>query len=213
MIERILPDSVAAAEEFGDDPTATLFPEERAAIARAVESRRREFATGRVCARRALSKLAVPAVPLLPGPGGAPRWPAGVAGSITHCGGYRAAAVACSADVQSLGIDAEPDEVLPDHGMLDLIARDTERARLNELAAERPCICWDRLLFCAKESVYKTWFPLTGRWLGFQSADIVIDAESGRFTAQVLVPGPFTWLHGRWLADKGLILTAVVLPA
>lgn len=97
--------------------------------------------------------------------------------------------------------------------MLDLIARDTERARLNELAAERPCICWDRLLFCAKESVYKTWFPLTGRWLGFQSADIVIDAESGRFTAQVLVPGPFTWLRGRWLADKGLILTAVVLPA
>jgi len=34
----------------------------------------------------------------------------------------------------------------------------------------------------------ETWFPLAGRWLGFESADIVIDADSGSFTAQVLVP-------------------------
>lgn len=213
MIERILPQTAASAEEFGDDSTALLFPEERVAIARAVASRQREFATARMCAHRALAMLGVSPAPLLPGLRGAPRWPAGVTGSITHCGGYRAAAVARTSDVRSMGIDAEPHESLPNKGMLDLIARDSERAQLDELAAEKPGVHWDRLLFCAKESVYKTWFPLARRWLGFESADILIDADNGSFAVQVLIPGPFARLHGRWLADQGLLLTAVALPA
>jgi 4'-phosphopantetheinyl transferase EntD len=213
MIERILPSPVVTTEAFGDDSAAALFPEERAVIARAVEGRQREFATARACARTALAKLSVAPVPVLPGPRGAPRWPTGVSGSITHCDGYRAAAVAHTREVLSLGIDAEPNEPLPEHGMLDLIAGDTERARLNELTARTPGICWERLLFCAKESVYKTWFPLAQRWLGFEDADIVIEPDSGTFTAQVLVPGPFASLRGRWLSDQGLLVTAIVLPA
>jgi 4'-phosphopantetheinyl transferase EntD len=219
VIERILPPSVAAVESFGDDPGTVLFPEEQAAIADAVESRRREFATGRACARAALARLGQPAVPVPRGPDGAPQWPAGTVGSITHCAGYRAAAVTLTTDVASLGIDAEPDEPLPDHGMLDLIASDEERARLRALAAGTPGTSWDRLLFSAKESVYKTWFPLARRWLGFESADVVIDAAGGTFTARLLVPGPvvngspLTLLHGRWLSGQGLLVTAVVVPA
>jgi 4'-phosphopantetheinyl transferase EntD len=219
VIERILPPSVAAVESFGDDPGATLFPEEQAVIADAVESRRREFATGRACARAALARLGQPPVPVLRGPGGAPRWPDGITGSITHCAGYRAAAVTLTRDVASLGIDAEPDEPLPDHGMLDLIASGEERARLRALAAGVPGTSWDRLLFSAKESVYKTWFPLARRWLGFESADVVIDAPGGTFTARLLVPGPvvngspLTLLRGRWLSGQGLLVTAVVVPA
>jgi 4'-phosphopantetheinyl transferase EntD len=213
VIERILPSSAAAAEKFGDDPAAAIFPEERAVIRGSAESRQREFATARMCAHRALTRLGVPPAPVLPGPRGAPGWPAGVAGSITHCAGYRAAAVARTRDVRSLGIDAEPHEALPNGTMLDLIARHTERARLDELAAQRPGVCWDRLLFCAKESVYKAWSPLAGRWLGFKSADIAFDPEGGGFTAQLLVAGPLTRLHGRWLAEQGLLLAAVVVPA
>jgi 4'-phosphopantetheinyl transferase EntD len=219
VIERILPPSVVAVESFGDDPGAALFPEEQAAIANAVESRRREFATGRVCARAALARLGQPAVPVPRGLDGAPRWPDGTAGSITHCAGYRAAAVTLTKDVASLGIDAEPDEPLPDHGMLDRIASDEERARLRALAAGAPGTSWDRLLFSAKESVYKTWFPLARRWLGFESADVVIDAHGGTFTARLLVPGPvvngssLTLLRGRWLSGQGLLVTAVVVPA
>jgi 4'-phosphopantetheinyl transferase EntD len=209
VIERILPPSVAAVESFGDDPGAALFPEEQAVIADAVEGRRREFATGRACAHAALARLGQSAVPVLRGPGGAPRWPDGTTGSITHCAGYRAAAVTLTTDVASLGIDAEPDEPLPDHGMLDLIGSGEERARLRELAAGTPGTNWDRLLFCAKESVYKTWFPLARRWLGFELADVIIDAPGGTFTARLLVPGPvvngspLTLLRGRWLSDLG----------
>jgi 4'-phosphopantetheinyl transferase EntD len=219
MIEQILPSKVAAAESFGDDPAAMLFPQERAVIARASEGRRREFATARACARMAMTRLGLPEAAVLPGLRGAPQWPEGVTGSITHCAGYRAAAVALTRDVISLGVDAEPNEALPDHGMLKLIALEEERIRLGELAAGTPGICWDRLLFSAKESVYKTWFPLARRWLGFESANIVIDVREGRFTARLLVPGPvvrgtpLTVLSGRWLVDQGLLMTTVVVLA
>jgi 4'-phosphopantetheinyl transferase EntD len=218
MIERIMPPPVAAAESFGDDTGAILFPEEQAVIANAVESRRREFATGRMCARAALARLGQPAVAVIRGPGGAPQWPEGIVGSITHCDGYRAAAVALTKDVVSLGVDAEPDEPLPDHDMLDLIALEQERVRLRELAAGTPGTSWDRLLFATKESVYKTWFPLARCWLGFESAEVVIDAHEGTFTARLLVDGPLvngsplTLLHGRWLACQGLLMAAIVFP-
>lgn len=219
MIEQILPSPIAAVEAFGDYPDAALFPGEDAIMARSPEARRREFATARACARAALARLGLPAVPLLPGLRGAPLWPEGVVGSITHCVGYRAAAVALTGDVVSLGIDAEPNEALPDDGMLDLISLGEERARLAELAVAMPTICWDRLLFSAKESVYKTWFPLARCWLDFGSAEVAIDADEGVFTARLLVPGPqvagssLRLLHGRWLADHGLLVTAIVVPA
>ncbi len=164
-----------------------------------------------------MTRLGLPEVAVPRGPRGAPQWPEGVTGSITHCAGYRAAAVALTRDVVSMGVDAEPNEALPDQGMLELIARGEECVRLGQLAAGIPGVCWDRLLFSAKESVYKTWFPLARRWLGFESADILIDPREGTFTARLLVPGPLvkgtplTMLNGRWLAYQGLLLTTVVV--
>ena len=218
MIEQILPPQVASAEAFDDAGAAELFPEEQAVIARAVDKRRGEFSTGRACARAALAKLGLPPAAILPGERGAPQWPAGVAGSITHCAGYRAAAVARVRDVVSLGLDAEPNDVLPD-GVLDHISLARERAWLSGLAAAAPGVSWDRLLFCAKESVYKAWFPLTGRWLGFEQAEITIEPEAGTFSAELLEPGPvlggrpLTGFTGRWLARDGLLLTAIAVPA
>jgi 4'-phosphopantetheinyl transferase EntD len=218
MIERILPPEVASAEAFDDAAPARLFPEEEAAMSRAVARRRSEFATGRACARAALAKLGLPPAPILPGERGAPRWPAGVAGSITHCAGYRAAAVARVRDVVSVGLDAEPNDVLP-AGVLDHISLERERAGLAGLAAAVPGVCWDRLLFCAKESVYKAWFPLTGRWLGFEQAAVTVEPGAGTFTADLLQPGPaidgrpLTRFNGRWLAESGLLLAAIAVPA
>ncbi len=219
MIEEIVPKSAACAESFGESLGTGLFPEEETLVARATEKRRREFTTGRECARGALSALGVPAAPILRGYRGAPRWPDGIAGSIAHCTGYCAAAVARTQDLAAIGLDAEPNAPLPG-GVLELVSLPAERARLRELAAASPGTGWDRLLFCAKEAVYKAWFPLTGRWLGFADADITIDAADGTFSARLLVPAPagsgasldggFT---GRWLASDDLILTAVAVPA
>jgi 4'-phosphopantetheinyl transferase EntD len=217
VIGDILPPQVVAVEAFGDVLDIELFPEEEAVIAKAVGKRRREFTTARACARGALAKLGLPAVPIVPGPRGAPQWPSGVVGSITHCAGYRAAAVAHAGDVVTIGLDAEPHAPLP-KGVLDAVSVADERARLAALAAARPDVCWDRLLFCAKETVYKAWFPLTGRWLGFEDASVTIDPDGHTFTARLLVDGPIvngsaiTGFEGRWLVRDGLITTAIVIP-
>ena len=218
MIELLMPPGVEAVEAFGDAQGERIFPEEEATIARAVDKRRREFTTARACARADLARLDLPPSPIVPGARGAPSWPHGVVGSMTHCAGYRAAAVALSRHTAAIGIDAEPHEPLPS-GVLTFAALPQERERLDRLAAVVTEVCWDRLLFSAKESVYKAWYPLTGRWLDFTQADVEFDAAAGTFTARLLVNGPIvdgrrlTGLAGRWLVRNGLIVTAIVRPA
>jgi 4'-phosphopantetheinyl transferase EntD len=216
-METIVPRCVAVVDTFGDRD-AVLYPEEQAAVARAVDKRRREFTTVRACAREAMARLGVAPAPIVPGPRGAPTWPAGVVGSMTHCQGYRASALAFRRDVLTIGIDAEPDAALPD-GVLKSVALDSEVTAIERLAATHPDTAWDRLLFSAKESVYKAWFPLTGTWLDFAEAEVVFAPETREFTARLLVPGPETpsgridGFSGRWLARQGILATAIVLPA
>ena len=216
MIEMILPDSVASCEALKDGPEIWLFPEEEAIVARAVKSRRSEFATVRVCARRALAELGLGPSPILPGIRGAPRWPAGAVGSMTHCLGYRAAAVAWSKDLSSIGIDAEPHHVLPED-VLEQVALPSERHQITLLDAQAPGAHWDMLLFSAKESVYKAWFPLTHRWLGFEDVVVTLNPAAGTFVARLLVPGPVVsgrrhdQFAGRWLVRDGLVVTTVTV--
>jgi len=218
MIETILPPAVVAVEARGDDTEARLLPGEQEVVGRAVEKRRREFATGRACARAALERLGLPPLPIRSGEKGEPLWPDGVVGSITHCDGYRAGAVARRAEVLTLGIDAEPHAPLPE-GLLPDIAVPEERPHLAELRRERPGVHWDRLLFSAKESVYKAWFPLARRWLGFEDARLEIEPGSGSFSARLLVPGPtiggapLRGFEGRWLVRDGLVVTAIAVAA
>ncbi|MEU1230496.1 4'-phosphopantetheinyl transferase superfamily protein [Streptomyces sp. NPDC005828] len=222
MIEAILPPDVVSVAAPGDLPDDALehgeglFPEEEALIARAVPPRRREFTTGRICARRALARLGLPPAPLLRNRRGAPQWPAGVVGSMTHCQGYRAVAVARTGHRVTIGIDAEPHAPLPD-GVLEAIALPGEQRAMAALARHSPGTAWDRLLFSAKESVFKAWYPLTGEELGFDEADITLDPDHGTFTARLLRPGPhvagrpLTGFSGRWLSRADHVATAVVL--
>ncbi|GGO32749.1 4'-phosphopantetheinyl transferase family protein [Micromonospora parathelypteridis] len=219
MIENLLPAGTSVSETFRDLDDEAVFPGEEAAVAQAVESRRREFVTARRCAREALAGLGVAPTPIVPGPRREPTWPTGVVGSITHCAGYRGAAVAARTSLASLGIDAEPHAALPT-GVLDAVTLPAERRRLAELTERLPATCWDRLLFSAKESVYKAWYPLTHRMLGFDEAELTVDAAAGVFTARLLVPGTrvdgalaLTGFTGRWLIKDDLILTAVTVEA
>ncbi|MFF7301086.1 4'-phosphopantetheinyl transferase superfamily protein [Streptomyces sp. NPDC008265] len=212
MIEELLPPGVASSEAFDDEAPAVLFAAEAALMEGRRERRRAQFATARACARRALAGLGREPVALLPGPGGAPQWPSGVVGSITHCEGYRAAVAAPAGVVAALGIDAEPAGPLP-RGVLGLIASAGERAALASLAAADGSVPWERIFFSAKEAVYKAWYPATGVWLGFRDAEVVL-SPAGTFRAvlrpPVPVPVPVDPVYeGRWLAGGGLVLTAV----
>jgi len=211
VIDEILPHPVVTVETREILVDIELFPPEAAAVARAVDKRKHEFTTVRACAREALAKLGRPAVPILPGLRGAPGWPDGIVGSMTHCDGYRAAALAERTDVTTIGIDAEPHAALPE-GVFGVISLPSERATVAELTAADPSVHWDRLLFCAKESVYKAWFPLTERFLNFEEAAIEL-RRGGTFTAKILVEGPPNGFEGRWLVSDGILLTTIAVPA
>ena len=219
LIPAVLPDiaDLVYAELFHDPPELQPMPEEQALIARSVDTRRSEFITARHCARMALEQLGVPPAPILKGDKGEPQWPDGVVGSLTHTRGYRGAVVGRSAVVRSVGIDAEPHDVLPD-GVLKAISLPAERHEIGTLPTG---LHWDRILFCAKEATYKAWFPLTQRWLGFEDAHISFEVDSsgtaGEFVSRILIDPttrsgpPLTELSGRWSVAGGLALTAIVL--
>ncbi|MFD8571757.1 4'-phosphopantetheinyl transferase [Streptomyces sp. NPDC059639] len=214
MWESVLPASVTWVWSGADRLDIELFPQEEAALVGASAKRRAEFTTVRTCAREALHARGHAPAPLLPGERGAPRWPDGMVGSMTHCAGHRAVAVADAGEVAALGIDAEPHAALPE-GVLDRIARSEELAALRTLSGPTPT-AWDRVLFSAKESVYKAWFPLVRRRLGWRDVSVTF-AEEGAFTARFHVQGPelrggpLTGFSGRWAVAEGTVLTGVVV--
>lgn len=215
MLNEILPKVVASAASRTDLDVA-LFEEEARSIGGAVEKRRREFTTGRACARTALHQLGVPLQAIPTGPHGAPQWPSKIVGSITHCNGYRACAVAHDADLAAIGVDAEPNQPLP-AGILTTIALPQEQQMVTRLTAEVPGVNWDRLLFSMKEAVFKAWFPLTGQRLGFQEATIAVDPSMRTFNARFVMGRglddfDLACFSGRWMACDGLLFTSITHP-
>ena len=188
MLASLLPPHVVIEEELNP--------------AGGAQSRGRDFAAGRQCAGRALARLGFDASPVERGPRGEPLWPPGVVGSITHCAGYAAAAVARSRDLDGLGIDAEVPARL-DAQVIEIVCTERERGISATLGIE----LWPLVIFSAKESVFKVWYPLTGRWLEYADVQVTLDAAGSRFSAVV---GGHA-MTGRFAVRENLILTAVAL--
>ncbi|MBV9241951.1 MAG: 4'-phosphopantetheinyl transferase superfamily protein, partial [Acidobacteria bacterium] len=119
----------------------------------------------RIVARQLLKGLGQPECALPRGSGGAPIWPAGVVGSLAHDTRVAVAAVGRRDDVGAIGIDVEPAESLPP-GLLELVATPQERLRINDDPYQ------GRLLFVAKEAVYKAVYPLDHRFLDHHDVEI-----------------------------------------
>jgi 4'-phosphopantetheinyl transferase EntD len=232
LMERLVPSAVAAVETRRELTGAALFYAERRSLGRAAEGRRREFATGRACARAALQQLGHPPAAIPAGARGEPLWPPGLAGSITHCRRYRACALARSSDVIALGIDAHLNAPLPERVLRRIAAgRERERAALSNHQASgsrapsaygapacEERVCLDKLLFCVKEAVYKAWFALAKRPLSFADVEVSMEPAPGG-AVRALLPAPAAVidgeevreLHGRWGLEDGLLGVAVVL--
>jgi 4'-phosphopantetheinyl transferase EntD len=165
QIQTLFPSDVVAAQLEGlGDPT-TLYPEEWAGVAKAVPKRVREFAGGRLCARRALAELGVVNFPLRAAEDRQPIWPSSIIGSITHTRGFCAAVVAAKKSFHGVGLDSEViGDVSPDLWATICVPR--EAAWLDSLPpSDRPAAV--TLIFSAKEAFYKCQYPMTSEWLDF----------------------------------------------
>jgi len=196
------------------DPTG-LWRAEQKLVARAVPSRQREFAAGRACARALLARLGFEPAALLRASDSAPLWPRGAIGSIAHDGRRCAVAVARAGQFSSLGLDIEPDEPLEDELWPELFLP-------RELATLAACSRQERgrvarVLFSAKECVYKCTHALVRATLGFQDVEIVLARGSERFQARLRHRGgsaPVSAvLEGFQFACAGSILTGMAMTS
>jgi 4'-phosphopantetheinyl transferase EntD len=112
----------------------------------------------------------------------------------------------------SLGIDVEPLEPLP-KGVDQYIHTPHDHATM---AADGTLP--ERLIFSAKESIYKCYFPLIGEHIGFHSVSLSIDAENMTFNfiPSAENPPPFPTdlkFHGRFMTSSSHLYTGCYLTA
>jgi 4'-phosphopantetheinyl transferase EntD len=148
-----------------------LAPDEVRSISSSVIERRRASGAARIVARELLGRLGQVDCPLPRAPSGAPTWPAGVIGSLAHDHRVAVAAIGRSREVGALGIDVEPAEALP-ADLLDIVATPHERLKIGDDPFT------GRLLFAAKEAVYKAVYPLDRMFLDHH--DVQVDFSSLR---------------------------------
>ena len=160
--------AISPGDEF------TLLPEEVAAMAAAAIDRRRASGAARQVARALMTRLGHAQIPIPKSASGAPVWPAGLTGSMAHDDRIAVAAVGLRRDFAAVGIDVEPAVPLP-ADVLELIATPQELRAINDPLD-------GKLLFAAKEAVYKAVHPLDGVFLEFH--DIEVDLAGSRATTR-----------------------------
>ena len=151
--------------------------------------------------------------PVLSGDKREPLWPQGVIGSISHSGKCCLAALSCDPKLLSLGIDIETREGIKP-GVRDLVCTQED---LEGLGAERGNPEWWKLIFSAKESIYKALYPLLQRWIGFSQASLSFDFSTGTYNAildpSLMLPhGKGPELTGRFLLSDDYIFTCLDIP-
>ncbi|RLT97419.1 4'-phosphopantetheinyl transferase [Ketobacter sp.] len=194
---------------------------EEALIAKAVDKRKREFRAGRNCAHHLFNSLGVPCDALLKGKQREPAWPAGWVGSISHTQGLCVVALAPTAHYRSIGLDVEQASPLGEE-IRDLICSPAEQDMLTrlrlQLGQELASHALDKLIFSAKESIHKTYFPLNYHTLDFLDAKVEIEPSNSAFTATIIKPEPaptvpIRTLQGNYCFDRGYVATFISLKS
>lgn len=208
-------DRVAMAWTDPRAPMPRLMGDEVLAIEQVSPVRAREFGAGRAAARAAMELLGQVPRPILQGEDRAPIWPVGLKGSITHTQSECLAVVTDAPEIAALGLDLEPMTPL-EPSLWPEICTMPEMHWLASLGPSQRGH-FAKLIFCAKEAVYKAQYQISRTMLDFQAVDLSVDLPGGRFSARlrVDVPGLPTGglIHGRFAILSNSFFAAVELPA
>jgi 4'-phosphopantetheinyl transferase EntD len=206
-LRRRLPEDVAFLWARADDRASELFPEEVAVIRKAVLKRRREFSTGRVLARRGLEQLGLPPACITPAPDRTPCWPKSVVGSITHSNSVCAVAMADAGRYLGIGLDLERSEVKSSLASMILGPAEPTSYAAPEVL---------KIVFCAKEALYKCLFPIHAQFLAFSDIEIRLDTSTRSFEARLggSLDGDenLASTRGLYETDASSVLGVLILP-
>ncbi len=167
---------------------------------------------GQQAATQALQELGLATTqePLLRGLAGEPLWPSGVVGSIAHTQTAAVAAVAWVRDHAYVGIDLERADRQFDLRTAHRICTPREQDWLDQEADIRKSLLQ---IFCAKEAIFKAFYPIHQRFFGFQQAEVYIEPAgiTGQllFAAHADFPAGYTFPIVSRLWDQYLV-TAVI---
>ncbi len=153
-------------EAVGSETLSQLHPAEAAFADGLAGWARHDFVSGRLAARHLLGPRPGP---VLRREGGAPDFPDGLRGSITHKRSLAAALLAQCGD-WAVGIDLELCRSAPIPALRKRVATPKELERLPEQA--------DLALvatFAVKEAVYKALWPWVERFVAFREAHVTLD--------------------------------------
>ncbi len=198
LLARVLVPDLCGAEMEDLGQPALLLPTEEVLVEKAAPKRKRDFALGRVCARAALETLGHGRAAIGRSASGAPLWPEGITGSITHTHGYAAALVGEKRHFSGIGVDAERvGGVTQD--LWPRLFNPKERDYLMRLD-EKDRLVVATLIFSAKETCFKAWGGVGP--LAFREIHVTPEKES--FTAVRAGES----LQGRYAVEGDLMLTA-----
>jgi len=162
-------------------------------LRRAARSRRASFLAGRHAAAQALHCYGQCWTGIPRGPDGAPCWPPGWVGSISHSAGVALCALAPARHCEGVGIDIER-RIVPEalDDLLPLLLAPAEVLPSGRDGLDR-CL-GATLLFCAKEALFKALYPQVRRYFDFTDARVVgLDSDavaegaaSGRLSLELL---------------------------
>ena len=198
LLARLLVPGLYGADMEDSGQPVVLPALEAALVEKSVPKRQREFALGRACARAALEKLGHGEALIGRCANGAPLWPDGVTGSITHTKGYAAALAGATSQFRGIGVDAERVGGVT----RDLWPRLFDACERDQLLAldDAGQLVMATLFFTAKEACYKAWGG--DGVLGFQ--DIQVSPQEGGFIAR----RDGRSLEGRYVLEGDLMVTA-----
>jgi 4'-phosphopantetheinyl transferase EntD len=203
LISQVLVSGCFGAEVEDADQDVPLHPLEAIHVESAAPRRRRDFALGRFCAHAALAQAGRDEAAIAIGAAGAPVWPVGIVGSITHTRGYAAVLVAPRDRFRAIGIDAERIGGVTELLMPRLFGV-AEQEWLMMLNAEKRAVALT-VFFSAKEAFYKAF---GGEMASLPFRDMHVEMQGNGFAVR---HGGRT-VQGRLAVRGDLAVTAVIVP-